>query len=80
MLFIQEKYVICKGPFKCYVTQMGWGVSDFFWKKRYEGVMFNVNEAVGGGPIYRKIALRNTWMAPNRKRLTFFGNDVAITL
>ena len=26
--------------------------------ERYEGV--------GGGPISRKIALRNTWMAPNR--------------
>ena len=30
------------GPFKCYVTQMGVGVSEFLEKKRYEGVMFNI--------------------------------------
>ena len=33
------------GPFKCYVTQLGGGVS-FHGKKRYEGV--------GGGQISRK--------------------------
>ena len=31
-----------KGPFKCYVTQMGVGGCQIFWKKRYEGVSFNV--------------------------------------
>ena len=32
-----------KGPFKCYLTQMGvGGGSDFPGGKRYEGVMFNV--------------------------------------
>ena len=33
-----------KGPFKCYVTQMGvgGGVSIFPGEKRYEGVRFNV--------------------------------------
>ena len=36
-----------KGPFKCYVTQMG-GVSDFPEKKRYEGVMFNVISVTRG--------------------------------
>ena len=41
------------GPFKCYVTQMGWGggganVSDFPGKKRYEGVMFNVISVTRG--------------------------------
>ena len=42
----------------------GEGVSDFPRKKRYEGVMFNVISVtrgwLGGGPISRKIALRNT--------------------
>ena len=40
----------------------GWGVSEFPEKKRYEGVMLNVisvTRGVGGGPICRKIALRN---------------------
>ena len=53
-----------KGSFKCYVTQMGVGGVRFSGKKRYEGVMFNVisvtGGGVGGGPISRKIALRNT--------------------
>ena len=31
-----------KGPFKCYVTQMGVGGLRFSGKKRYEGVMLNV--------------------------------------
>ena len=31
-----------KGPFKCYVTQMGVGGVTFFGKKRYEGVRYNV--------------------------------------
>ena len=31
-----------KGPFKCYVTQMGVGGVRFSGKKCYEGVMFNV--------------------------------------
>ena len=32
-----------KGPFKCYVTQIGVGLSlKFSGKKRYEGVRFNV--------------------------------------
>ncbi len=31
-----------KGPFKCYVMQMGVGGFWFSGKKRYEGVMFNV--------------------------------------
>ena len=38
----------CKGSFKCYVTQMGVGVSDFLEKKRYEGVMFNVISVTRG--------------------------------
>ena len=41
----------------------GWGVSDFLEKKRCEGVIFNdinITGGVGGGPISRKIALRNT--------------------
>ena len=41
----------------------GGGVSDFLEKKRYEGVMFNVISVTRGwvgGPISRKIALRNT--------------------
>ena len=52
-----------KGPFKCYVTQMGVGGVDFSGKKRYEGVRFNVisvTRYVGGGPISRSKALRNT--------------------
>ena len=36
----------CKGPFKCYVTQMGG--SDFLEIKRYEGVMFNVISVTRG--------------------------------
>ena len=39
-----------RGPFKCYVTQMGvgGGVSDFLEKKHYEGVMFNVISVTRG--------------------------------
>ena len=39
-----------KGPFKCYLTQIGvgGGVSDFLGKKRYEGVMFNVISVMRG--------------------------------
>ena len=36
------------GPFKCYVTQMGEGMSDFQEKKRYKGVMFNVINVTRG--------------------------------
>ena len=42
--------VASKGPFKCYVMQMGvWGVSTFPGKKRYEGVWFNVITSVTRG-------------------------------
>ena len=34
--------MLAKGPFKCYVTQMGVRGVRFSGKKRYEGVMFNV--------------------------------------
>ena len=37
-----------KGPFKCYVTQMGVGGVWFSGKKRYEGVMFNVISVTRG--------------------------------
>ena len=51
------------GAFKCYVTQMGWGVSTFPGKL-YEGVRFNVisvtKVGMGEGPISRQKALRNT--------------------
>ena len=40
--------ILNQGPFKCYVTQMGVGVSDFLGKKRYEGVMFNVISVTRG--------------------------------
>ena len=39
---------VCKGPFKCYVTQMGVGGVRFSGKKRYEGVMFNVISVTRG--------------------------------
>ena len=41
-----------KGPFKCYVTQMGVGGVTFSGKQCYEGVRFNV--------ISVTRALRNT--------------------
>ena len=41
-------YVTTMGPFKCYVTQMGVGGVRFSRKKRYEGVMFNVNSVTRG--------------------------------
>ena len=64
-LLITTPTLRLRGPFKCYVTQMGWRVSDFLEKKRYEGVMFNVISVtrgwVGGGVQFpEKIALRNT--------------------
>ena len=41
-----------KGPFKCYVTQMGVGGGgggvSFSGKKHYEGVMFNVISVMRG--------------------------------
>ena len=50
------------GPFKCYVMQMGVGVSDFLGKKRYEGVRGNVISVTRGwvGSNFQKKALRNT--------------------
>ena len=36
------------GPFKCYVTQLGWGGVKFSGKKRYEGVRLNVIRVTGG--------------------------------
>ena len=38
-----------KVPFKCYVTQMGWGGVAYSGKKRYEGVRFNVISVTRGG-------------------------------
>ena len=52
-----------KGPFKCYVTQMGVGVAHFPEKKRYEGVRFNViyrYEGWVGVQFPGKKPLRNT--------------------
>ena len=52
-----------KGPFKCYLTQMGVGGVAFSGKKCYEGVRFNVMSVTrgsasgvsgAGGPISRK--------------------------
>ena len=37
-----------KGPFKCYVTQMGVGGVKFSGKKRYEGVRFYVISVTRG--------------------------------
>ena len=37
-----------KGPFKCYVTQMGVGGVKFSGKKRYKGVRFNVISVTRG--------------------------------
>ena len=47
----RERHQQCsvKGPFKCYVMQMGVGGCLIFWeKKRYEGVMFNVISVTRG--------------------------------
>ena len=41
-------HVQCMGPFKCYVTQMGVGGVNFFGKKHYEGVWFNVISVTRG--------------------------------
>ena len=40
--------IMIKGPFKCYITQMGVGGVCFFEKKSYEGVMFNVISVTRG--------------------------------
>ena len=37
-----------KGPFKCYVMQMGVGVSNFPEKKRYEGISFKIISVTRG--------------------------------
>ena len=57
---------VTSGPFKCYVTQMGVGVSHFLEKKLYEGVRFNVISITRGGrgSNFQKKALHNTWMTP----------------
>ena len=67
-IFKRRDEIRCKGPFKCYVMQMGVGGVRFSGKKRYEGVRFNViciTRGGGWGTISRNKALRNTWMAPN---------------
>ena len=48
---------ISKGPFKCYVTQKGWGGCHMFWGKvlqRCKVQCYFRYEGVGGGPISRK--------------------------
>ena len=40
---------VYKGPFKCYVTPIGVGVSNFPGEKRYEGLRFNVISITRGG-------------------------------
>ena len=42
VVLYSKRYTSRKGPFKCYVTQMGVGGLRFSVKKRYEGVRFNV--------------------------------------
>ena len=52
-----------RGPFKCYVTQMGVGGYQIFRKKalrRCKVQCYLHYKGVGGGPISRKKALRNT--------------------
>ena len=49
MNFIHNLFCyLSRGPFKCYVTQMGVGGVRFSGKKRYEGVMFNVISVTRG--------------------------------
>ena len=48
------------GQFKCYVTQMGVGGVKFFEKKVLHRCTVQRYEGVGGGPISRKRAFRNT--------------------
>ena len=36
------------GPFKCYVTQLGWVGVSFPVRKRYGGVWFNVTSITRG--------------------------------
>ena len=43
-----------KGPFKCYVTQMGVGGVKFSGNKRYEGVRFNVTSVTRGSKFQEK--------------------------
>ena len=51
----------CKGPFKCYVMQVGGGVSSFQGKKHYEGVWFNVISITSRGWVqFPEKTLRNT--------------------
>ena len=50
-----------------YVTQMGVRGCEIFWEKalqRFKVQCYLCYEGVGVGPISRKKALRNTWMAP----------------
>ena len=47
-MLAQKWAVWSKGPFKCYVTQVGVGGVRFSGKKRYEGVMFNVISVTRG--------------------------------
>ena len=47
--FQRGQLFLALGPFKCYVTQMGWGGGvRFSGKKRYEGVMFNAINVTRG--------------------------------
>ena len=50
------------GPFKCYVMQMGGGVSNFQGNalRRCKVQRYQLYEGVGGGPISVKKALCNT--------------------
>ena len=53
---------------------MGVGGIKFSGETRYEGVKFNdiSDTREWGGPISRKKALHNTWMAPIQIFLTFY--------
>ena len=43
-----NKATMAFGPFKCYVTHTGVGMSHFPGRKRYEGVRFNVISVTRG--------------------------------
>ena len=48
LLRLRPMHTYSRGPFKCYVTQMGVGGVRFSGKKRYEGVRFNVISVTRG--------------------------------
>ena len=65
-----------KGPFKCYVTQWGWGC-QLSGKKRYEGTRINVISVTRGWVKFPGKKCYVTLERPPKTRLSMLHQSVS---